>query len=491
MLEGNPYEDLPEVVRARLERQGIGAMLPEHGLEHFDAARSSAEPLLAPVFLDRGALRERAGAGTLPAVLRGLVRRRAGRRQAVSLQSRLATLPEGEREAAVLDLVRDRLAEVLGHDSREAVDPSQFFQEMGIDSLGTLELCNVLATSTGLQVPVLALANNPTPAALAHYLFTQLQEPGADDASGARLEPVNGGSPESGGGAKETAFVSLLGRAREQGALGEFVDVLASASRFRRSFEGSGDAGDLPRAVRLAVGPESPSLVLLPSISPASGPHEYVKLARGFEGERQLLTFPLPGFIAGEPLPASVEAAAQLLGEAILRSEAGDGLVLAGHSSGGWIAHAIAGHLEQVGAQPAALVLLDTYSPRAEALHRVLPAVLAGTDDVAGRVEMGIDDVRLTALGGYRRIFDRWEPAELKAPILMVRATEPAWAVPSEEGHRWQAAWEQDHSIVDVPGDHISMMDEHAAGTAEAVRSALPGVLGRKTNDGDRRSDDE
>ncbi|WP_156179186.1 hypothetical protein, partial [Saccharothrix sp. ST-888] len=78
--------------------------------------------------LDLAALRPQAAAGTLPALLRGLVRAparrvaRAGSAGGSELAARLLALPAAEREQAVLDLVRTRIASVLGYPDTTAVE---------------------------------------------------------------------------------------------------------------------------------------------------------------------------------------------------------------------------------------------------------------------------------------------------------------------------------------------------------------------------------
>ena len=89
------------------ERLGFLPMPPERGLAMLDAAIGLPDAQSAPVAFDQAVLREQAAAGTLPAVLRGLVRAPASRAaQRESLAELLAGLPEAEHEAAVLDLVR-------------------------------------------------------------------------------------------------------------------------------------------------------------------------------------------------------------------------------------------------------------------------------------------------------------------------------------------------------------------------------------------------
>jgi acyl transferase domain-containing protein/D-arabinose 1-dehydrogenase-like Zn-dependent alcohol dehydrogenase len=161
---------------ARLARAGIAPLADERGLELFDDALAAGEPLVVPVRLDRGALRARARGGDLPPLLRGLVRdaKAAGRAREPtgSLARRLAGVPEDEREAVALELVRSHAATVLGHDSPAAIDAQRPFKDLGFDSLSAVELRNRLATATGLALPSTLVFDHPTPTAVAGRLRT-------------------------------------------------------------------------------------------------------------------------------------------------------------------------------------------------------------------------------------------------------------------------------------------------------------------------------
>jgi thioesterase domain-containing protein len=205
-----------------------------------------------------------------------------------------------------------------------------------------------------------------------------------------------------------------------------------------------------------------------------SGPHEYVRLARELDGVARVLTLPLPGFGPGDALPGSASAAIEVLAEAILQEVDVTGLVLGGHSSGGWLAEAIAAHLEGRGAAPAGVLLLDTYPPQSKLLSRMLPLMLAATL-AAGEGEERIDDTRLLAMGAYRRIFAGWRPESIEAPTAMVHASEPAWEVRAGDGPDWQPSRDLLHAAREVPGNHFTMMNEHAGSTAQAVEELLVG----------------
>ncbi|MFJ3219623.1 SDR family NAD(P)-dependent oxidoreductase, partial [Kitasatospora sp. NPDC086801] len=166
---------LTDAERERMTRAGVPPLDPERGLALFDAVATGAEPAVLPVRLDLLALRDR---GDVPALLRGLVRtpaRRAATAPAtIDLTRRLSGLGGDERRAAVLDLVRDQIALVLGHEGRSTVDPSRAFQDLGFDSLTAVELRNRLKSVTGLQLPATLVFDYPTAQALAGFLLEGL-----------------------------------------------------------------------------------------------------------------------------------------------------------------------------------------------------------------------------------------------------------------------------------------------------------------------------
>ncbi|MEU3574329.1 beta-ketoacyl synthase N-terminal-like domain-containing protein, partial [Kitasatospora sp. NPDC036755] len=102
---------------------------------------------------------------------------------------RIAALPDGERQATVLDLVRATAATALGHATGEAVDATQAFKEQGFDSLTAVELRNQLGAATGLRLPTALVFDHPNPEALTRYLLGQVGGP-APAAAKARPAPA-------------------------------------------------------------------------------------------------------------------------------------------------------------------------------------------------------------------------------------------------------------------------------------------------------------
>ena len=173
----------------QMSRGGIGALSAAEGLALFDAALGLDDALLLPVKIDVARLRAGSRAADVPALFRRLVRggpRRvaagADAAEAGSLHRRLAGLGAEERRAAVVDLVRARVAEVLGHDSPGAVDPERAFKDVGFDSLTAVELRNRLNATTGLRLPATLVFDHPSPVAVAEYLTGRLVPGGRDPA---------------------------------------------------------------------------------------------------------------------------------------------------------------------------------------------------------------------------------------------------------------------------------------------------------------------
>jgi acyl transferase domain-containing protein/short-subunit dehydrogenase/acyl carrier protein len=170
--EGGMGGTLGEADLARMRRGGVEAISDEQGLELFDAALAAGRPQALALPVDAAALGAMAASGALPPILSGLVR--AARRPAPargSLVAKLAALPEAEREAFVLDLVRGEVAAVLGHATAAEVEPGLAFQEMGFDSLAAVELRNRLGSATGLGLGATTVFDYPSPAALAGHLL--------------------------------------------------------------------------------------------------------------------------------------------------------------------------------------------------------------------------------------------------------------------------------------------------------------------------------
>ncbi len=438
--------------RERLASRGIGVLDAERALTALGDALTAGDTRLLVAEVDWPRFR---GAYTLTGP-RPLIEEFApdrGHRGAAGPDTPragdLAALPAAERFGALLAAITTQAAAVLGFPDGSAIDPARRFLEHGFDSLTSLELRNRLSAATGVRLTAGTLFEHDTSEALARHLQGEL---GPDPATAAAAEP---------------AFVSgLYRRAAETGKIGEFVELLGAAARLRATFGSAEEAGTLPEPVELTTHEEGPVLVCLPTVLATSGPHQYARFAAALRGRRAVSAIALPGYLDGEPLPADRPAAVEAVTRQVLAAAGDRPVVLVGYSSGGLLADGVAARLAGAGRPAAGLVLVDTfvYGPELTTAGAALFEQMFARLGDAG----GVTDARLTAMGGYLRLFADWEPVDSATPILLAGATERLAGF-----DRPPATWPYPHDAVGVAGDHFTVLEEHASRTAQAVHEWL------------------
>ncbi|MFQ6399173.1 SDR family NAD(P)-dependent oxidoreductase, partial [Nocardia sp. KC 131] len=227
---------LDRVAVARWGRLGSSQLTDDEGLRLFDEALAGSWARLVPIRFDAAGVRRESDPAAVPAVLRGYVRRvaRPVRAEAAgaavlaagSLGARLVEVPEAQRADLVLEVVRDQVAAVLGHDSGGDIRPGQPFDEIGLDSLGAVEFRNRLSKATGLTLPSTLVFDHPTPVAVAKLVQARV-------------------APEPGGPVKK-----VVRRVRAD----EPIAIVGMACRFPGGVDSAEDLWDLVSSGRDATG---------------------------------------------------------------------------------------------------------------------------------------------------------------------------------------------------------------------------------------------
>ncbi|TNM34615.1 SDR family NAD(P)-dependent oxidoreductase [Streptomyces sedi] len=473
----------------RIRRWGMSALRPDEGLALLDAATQLVDvPALLPARLDAASIQRR-GPGT-PHKLRGLVREPARRAAAAgarpvleagpSFGERMAGLDEDERAEAVVELVRGHLAAVLGHTSPEAIDPERAFLEMGLDSLGAVELRNRLKSATAVPLPATVVFDHPTTRALSAQLLVEFHAHfGASAHPTAASSAAETGGQRAGGagggGLPSESLNSLFQEGLRRGKLVEGLNLLRAVASLRPTFavtpQNAAGAAELPAPVRLTEGAPGPQLFCLPSPGAMGGAHQFVRLASSLRESMDVTAVPLPGFADNTSLPDSFETVVEGCAEQIRRAAGDRPFALAGYSAGGVFAHAVARRLEETGVKPVAVVLLDTYHPKTQDLSALVAEMFEGMFE---REELfgPFTSARLSAMAWYGDLMEGRDVDEVAAPVLFVRPTR--WAGGEDTGAesgRWRASWDTVHTVRELDGDHLTMVEAEAPQTADIIAS--------------------
>jgi hypothetical protein len=123
-------------------------------------------------------------------------------------------------------------------------------------------------------------------------------------------------------------------------------------------------------------------------------------------------------------------------------------------------------------------VLIDSYTM--DAVWRVSDPVFDRMLSSEGS-HPAVSDDTLTAMGAYLGMLSSWTPDEAVAPTLLVKATDSMTGV--DRNGDWQANWTPRHTHIEVSASHLTILEERADATAQAVEE----WLARHAVSGERR----
>ncbi|MGW3431299.1 type I polyketide synthase [Streptomyces melanosporofaciens] len=167
----------------QMSRSGILAMVPELAISALQQALDHDETFLAVADIDWARFEADSADTPLFRRLRSAPSATTGKQLTAGsaaapgraeLHDRLAAMPWEKREGALRDLVRAQAADVLAHDSADAVASDRAFRDLGFDSLTAVELRNRIGAATGLRLPVSLVFDYPTPTVLARFLNSEM-----------------------------------------------------------------------------------------------------------------------------------------------------------------------------------------------------------------------------------------------------------------------------------------------------------------------------
>jgi thioesterase domain-containing protein len=304
--------------------------------------------------------------------------------------------------------------------------------------------------------------DHPTPAALVAYLQGLLN---VADGGAPELQPDSGATNGHPGGGSLTG---MFRRAHQLGKIKDGVALAEAAARVGPRFGVSHIDKEAPTVIPLAKGGTDPIVFCIPSLVATGGPHEYARLAKSLQNRREVVAVPAPGFAANELLPSILAAAAGAQAAAIKAYADGRRVALVGFSTGGLLAYAVAQECVGEGIAPTSVVLIDSYTMDTMwgIADPVFERMLAGEGS-----DLMVRDETLTAMGAYLGLLSRWTPETPVAPTLLVKARDRLPGVPRDGD--WTASWSLRHAAVEVPGTHLTVIEDHADTTARVVEDWL------------------
>ncbi|MFB7293986.1 SDR family NAD(P)-dependent oxidoreductase [Actinacidiphila glaucinigra] len=468
------------VTRHRMDRLGMPPLRTSDALSLLDRSVSAGVGHAVALRLNPKSLSARVD--EIPPVLRSLVdepvRLPLGRAPRVEVdlgtQRPDVSFAQPDQED-LLPMVRSYVASILGFQSPDDIEPEQDFRELGFDSLMSIEFRNSLSGAVGFTLPASLVFEYRNCEAIAAYLKDQMNGAVVDESARPSILERPLYAPASGGERSDASVLSLeesIERVhlamRKSGMFHEMQVVAQSAAAWREKSESVEVVASQVKFVTLASGDAAgPRIICIPSFLTSEPVASYSRLADSLKDQHVSVAV-LPGFDSAGPLAGTWNVLVEAVASAIVQRFSGQECIILAHSSGGVLAHAVAWSLEQQGKSPSGVALLDTLL-----LSQVSPRLMS----LLRRQNDALEPVgthtyhKITASAFYGRFINEWTPHEIRTPILMLRPSEPPVSAEeiALERHEWRHVWEFPHVEEEIPGDHFTMMIQHADSSAHAV----------------------
>lgn len=166
--------------RARLTAQGIKAIAPERGLQVLEQLLQQQVTQVAVFPVDWAAFVGQLPPGVTLPFLETAIADPVPEVQTPTIVPRpefVQQLAQGtaeDRKTRLCDRLRAELATVLGYNDPEAIDPSDNFNDLGMDSLMAVEFRNRLQTCLGKTFSLTSVLDYPTVEALGDYFLQEV-----------------------------------------------------------------------------------------------------------------------------------------------------------------------------------------------------------------------------------------------------------------------------------------------------------------------------
>lgn len=309
----------------------------------------------------------------------------------------------------------------------------------------------------GIKLPLRMVLDNPGVNSLVDYIVDIMErEISMDEDLQSKVlrepEPLN---------ARElpTAFLELIRSERESDGL----DLLRAAARLRTGFDGGSESLPEFRTTCNQSDSDQVQIVFLAAPILNASPRQYSSIVKIYDGRRRVTCVGLPGFLDGESIPVSLSAAVRAISGVVRDVVQGEEFILAGYSSGGILAHAVAAEMS-AGDRPSGILMLDSFVPSEN--FPIAQLIGEMIDQGGDRVP---DSTRLTATIRWIDVLGEYSCDPLDMNIFFIQCGEPAIFRAPDSEPLLASPWPDSKHLHTVDSNHFSVLSEGAKKVVSAI----------------------